>query len=266
VTRGPSDGIVKLSPIAQKEIPMSAAVMTEAGFEAGTSLAFLCEHLVPVADEQEPYARWLMLDLVEAAVRTGSVHEATAYVHAMRQSGATAGSSQMALLSGAAMALIATDADALELFEAALLTPGIERWPFDVARVRLLYGERLRRTRQITMSRVHLAAALETFKRFGAGLWADRATAELRATGMEGQRGQSFGSGALTAREREIAVLASAGLSNKEIGVRLFVSSRTVSAHLYRSFPKLGITSRMGLRSALEQATAPARMASPVPV
>jgi DNA-binding CsgD family transcriptional regulator len=81
--------------------------------------------------------------------------------------------------------------------------------------------------------------------------WADRAAAQLRAAKPARARGERCASVALTPREREIAELAAADLSNKQIGRLLFLSHRTVGAHLYRVFPKLGITSRSALRDAL---------------
>jgi DNA-binding CsgD family transcriptional regulator len=78
------------------------------------------------------------------------------------------------------------------------------------------------------------------------------ATAELRAAGERVQRMSDRADTALTAQEREIAMLAATGMTNREIGQRLYLSPRTVSTHLYRIFPKLGITSRAALRDALE--------------
>ena len=70
------------------------------------------------------------------------------------------------------------------LFEQALSLPTIDQWPFDVARVRLAYGERLRRARAATESRIHLQAALAAFRKLGAAPWTARAELELRATGL----------------------------------------------------------------------------------
>ena len=154
-----------------------------------------------------------------------------------------------ALLAGAVAALAAPDSRAAELFEAALADPGALRWPFDLARVHLLYGEWLRRSRQITNARNHLQAALAAFERLGAAAWADRAAAELAATAPTRQR--SGLREPLTPQELQVAELAAAGLSNKEIAARLYMSHRTVGAHLYRAFPKLGVSSRAALRDAL---------------
>jgi DNA-binding CsgD family transcriptional regulator len=137
------------------------------------------------------------------------------------------------------------------LFDRALAVTAAERWPFDLARVQLLYGERLRRMREVTRARVQLGAALETFRRLGARTWAERAAVQLRATGQAQPRGGFRDHESLTPQELQIAMLAATGLSNKQIGNRLYMSHRTVGAHLYRVFPKLGITSRAALRDAL---------------
>jgi DNA-binding CsgD family transcriptional regulator len=150
------------------------------------------------------------------------------------------------------MAIAAPDDSAVRLFEEAISGPDADRWPFHLARVQLCYGERLRRLRFMSESRVHLNSALETFERLGARPWADRAASELRASGLSKPRGDLRDRDALTPQEIEIARLAATGLTNKQIGERLFLSHRTVGFHLHRIFPKLGITSRAALRDALE--------------
>ncbi|MBY8878262.1 helix-turn-helix transcriptional regulator [Actinacidiphila acidipaludis] len=201
-----------------------------------------------------PHALWVILDLVEAAVRTERHEQAARHVRAAREAGVAALSPRLAMLVEAAAALCAAeDADAVRLFRRALAVPGVERWSFDVARVRLLLGERLRRSRATTESREPLGSALATFERLGARPWADRARNELRAAGARGPRASAPRTRTLTPQEREIARLAASGLTNKEIAGRLFLSHRTVGAHLYQVFPKLGITSRAMLREALEE-------------
>jgi DNA-binding CsgD family transcriptional regulator len=152
---------------------------------------------------------------------------------------------------GSAAIAAATDGAAVELFEEALAVPGAERWSFDLARVQLAYGERLRRNLQMTDARVHLGAAIDTFERLGARPWASRARNELRATGQIKPRVDCHARAPLTAQERQIALLAASGLTNKQIGERLFLSPRTVGGHLHRVFPKLGIATRAALRDAL---------------
>jgi DNA-binding CsgD family transcriptional regulator len=160
----------------------------------------------------------------------------------------------MALLSTAAMAMTASDDEAPALFDLALASTDAGRWPFDLARVHLLTGERLRRARAVTKARAHLGIALDEFRRLGAPTWAERAATALRATGQSRQRVDRYAYQLLTAQELQIAQLAAAGLRNKQIADRLFMSHRTVGSHLYRIFPKLGITSRAALSEALPTA------------
>jgi DNA-binding CsgD family transcriptional regulator len=200
-----------------------------------------------------PQAPWVMIDLVEAAVRTGRPHEAAAHVTAIRQAGLAAISPRLALLATASAALAAPSSAAGRLFEQALGLPATYRWPFDLARVQLAYGEHLRRVRATSKARTHLSAALVTFRALGARPWADRAANELRATRLSVASAESRLPAALTSQEYQIAALAAAGLTNKQIGQRLYLSPRTVGAHLYRIFPKLGISSRAALRDALTE-------------
>ena len=202
-----------------------------------------------------PHALWVAMDLVEAAERTNRHAEALAHVQAMREADFPAISPRLGLLLAGASAIAAPESADLDLYEQALAMPGAEDWPFDHARIQLLYGERLRRVRAIAEARTPLSAALATFERLGAKPWATRARSELRATGQTRHRFAPGGAATapLTAQEREIASLAAQGLSNKQIGERLFLSPRTVGSHLYRIFPKLGITSRAALRDALNE-------------
>jgi len=121
-----------------------------------------------------------------------------------------------------------------------------------VARVRLAYGERLRRARAAAESRIQLETALAAFQKLVAAPWAARAELELRATGRTRTSSATAGTVALTPQELQIARLAASGLTNKQIAERLFLSPRTVSGHLYQVFPKLGITKRAALRDALD--------------
>ena len=161
-------------------------------------------------------------------------------------------SPRFALMVAGAEALCADDDEALRLYEKALATPGVDRWPFEVARVRLAYGERLRRTRAIVEARGPLADALATFEWLDAQPWVQRTQKELRAAGLStAPKSDGPLQSTLTPQELEVAQLAASGLTNKQIAERLFLSHRTVGAHLYQIFPKLGITSRAALRDAL---------------
>ncbi|MEV5176940.1 AAA family ATPase [Streptomyces flaveolus] len=205
-----------------------------------------------------PHAMWNALDLVESAIRTGRTEEARHHAHAVRDSDMSALSPRLRLQVQVIEAMTASGKDAEQHFEAALAGDQARRWPFDHARTELLYGEYLRRGRNTGEARPHLSSAYTAFRGLGATLWADRAAGELRAAGESlpreaGERAK----GLLTPQELEIATLAAAGLTNKQIGERLFLSHRTVGSHLYQIFPKLGITTRAALRDALAELDQP---------
>jgi DNA-binding CsgD family transcriptional regulator len=195
-------------------------------------------------------ALWVLLDLVEAAVRTGRPAEAAAHVRAMRDAGLERISPRLSLIVAGAAALAAPRDQARALFESALATPRADQWPFDLARVRLLYGEWLRRERSTAEARAQLSTAMNTFRQLGALPWQVRAGNELRAAGLATHAADP--ESPLSPLDRQIADLAAAGLTNKQIGERLYLSHRTVAAHLYQIFPRLGITSRAALRDALD--------------
>ena len=134
------------------------------------------------------------------------------------------------------------------------IAAGQAEWPFYVARAQLAYGVWLRRHRRMTQSRAPLREAAETFDALGLLRYAERARRELRASGERVRRRVPGGWSQLSPQELQIAQLAAEGLSNREIGEQLYLSHRTVESHLYRLFPKLGVTSRAQLRDALEAA------------
>lgn len=152
-------------------------------------------------------------------------------------------------------ALVAPDGEAEPLFTGALDLHGPSpASSFQRARTELAYGQWLRRIRRRSEARSHLRAARAAFEQLGSTPWAERAAAELSATGEaspaeplpEALRG-------LTPQERHVVSLAAQGSSNRDIAAKLFLSPRTVGYHLYRAFPKLGITSRTELADLLRQ-------------
>jgi len=204
-----------------------------------------------------PHAMWMVLDLVEAAVRIGRNNDAAAHVAAAQATGLPAISSRLALITaGAAATATPDDDEAAAIFQNALDMPDMDQWPFDLARVQLLFGERLRRARSTSQSRQLLTHAREVFQQLGARPWAERAASELRATGVKTGSPSLSGAASLSPQQLEIARLAADGLTNKEIAERLFLSHRTVGTHLYQLFPKLGIASRAELRDALKDVDA----------
>ena len=182
---------------------------------------------------------------VEAAVRAGRTDLAarplaqfTAWAGAIGQRWATAVAARCA-------ALTADDADAEPLWREAIAAHEGDGRPFEQAHTRLLYGEWLRRNRRRAGAREHLLAAAAAFARMGARPWQERAEAELRAAGAGAPAVTADDPLArLTPQELQVVRLAAAGASNKQIGGQLFLSPRTVGFHLYRAFPKLGVTTR----------------------
>src|SRR5262249_32901951 len=137
--------------------------------------------------------------------------------------------------------------DAEAFYLEAIERLGRSRIKTHLARAHLVYGEWLRRQGRRTEARRPLCAAQEMFTAMGAEAFAERVRRELLATGQRARRRNAETRHELTAQEAEIARLARDGLSNPEIGTRLFLSPRTVEYHLHKVFGKLGITSRTAL-------------------
>jgi DNA-binding CsgD family transcriptional regulator len=191
-----------------------------------------------------------LLDLVEAAVGAGRLERARAFVHQAVELRIADISPRLAALTLAVQAMTTGDESAAQLYEQALTHPGLSENAFERNRIRLSYGMWLRRRRRTAEAREQLTRAADGFGVLSAHPWERLAAGELRASGAAVQRAPG-GSVTLSAQERAIAELAAAGQSNKDIAARLHLSPRTVGAHLYRVFPKLGITSRAALNQAL---------------
>jgi DNA-binding CsgD family transcriptional regulator len=205
-----------------------------------------------------PVALWIARDLVEAAVRTGRLEEAKAHVAAIQRAEVFRLSPRLTVVAEGSAALIASGDEADRHFRGAIGVPGTGLFPFERARVQLTYGEHLRRQRAIHDARLHLTQALATFQRLDAKPWVARALHELRLSGQPRRSSAEYGRWAeLTEQEHHIASLAASGLTNREIGTRLYLSPRTVSGHLYRIFPKLGVSTRAALRDALQNPPGP---------
>jgi DNA-binding CsgD family transcriptional regulator len=152
-----------------------------------------------------------------------------------------------------ARAVTADETMAGPRLEAALAGPAGDR-VFDRARVQLAYGRWLRHHYQQLKAREHLREARDIFDRLGNDPFANRSRDELRAAGEASHKRRSAAWDQLSPQELQIAHLVAEGLSNKQIGERLFLSHRTIASHLYRIFPKLGVTSRAQLAAALRSA------------
>jgi DNA-binding CsgD family transcriptional regulator len=198
-------------------------------------------------------------DLATAAVRADRRMEGQDVLErALSHLNGTA-SPRLEQLIGRARGILAEPAKAGAYFGKALADPAGEQWPFERAQLRLDYAEWLRRSRRINDAKPVLAEALAAFRRLGARSSAQRAEAELRACGVAvpAGAGERDALGELTPQQRQIVRLAGDGLTNREIGDRLFLSPRTVGSHLYRSYPKLGVADRHQLRDVITRASTP---------
>jgi RNA polymerase sigma factor (sigma-70 family) len=193
-------------------------------------------------------------DLVDAAVHSAQTDAARPIVAELE---ALAGRTPAPLLhAGLAYVrpLLANGDDAEALFDTAQRS--LDAWPFLRARAQLARGAWLRRHRRAAESRAPLRAARDAFDALGTIPWSERARRELRASGEASRRRVPEARDQLTPQELQIAQMAAEGLTNPEIAQRLYISRRTVSSHLYRIFPKLGITSRSELGDAIKAAGA----------
>lgn len=206
----------------------------------------------PVSPGHHPFvACWVIGDLAEAALHAGRIEEARARVKRVEAASGDLPGTCIAVGLMHARALLAQDsAEAADRFDAAL-GADLTRWPIQRARLLLAYGQWLRRQRRVADSRAPLRDARDAFDAMGCAAWGDQARRELRASGESSSRRDLVARDRLTAQELQIAQLAAQGLSNRDIAQQLYLSHRTISTHLYRIFPKLGITSRAELRSAL---------------
>jgi DNA-binding CsgD family transcriptional regulator len=214
-------------------------------------------HLLHVFDPHDtaymPYVRpWGLADIVDAAVHAGRSEEARAIVAAQEPIARRSRSPQLNVALAFARALLAPDDDAEPVYQAGL-SGDLATWPLMRARLLLAYGSWLRRRRRVAESRAPLRAAGEAFDALVVPTWAERARQELRASGETVRRRAPEARDELTPQEVQIAEMAASGLTNREIGQRLYLSHRTVGSHLYRIFPKLGVSSRGDLRRALRR-------------
>ena len=217
------------------------------------------EHFLRIFDPTSvalhPFVQgWALADLADAAVRgDGDLDVVQAHLTKWEEIADETTAPHLRVQLAYASAILAKDSVAERRFRDAIAAAQAD-WPFYVARAQLAYGVWLRRQRRMTQSRAPLREAAETFDALGLLRYAERARRELRASGERVRRRVAGGWAQLSPQELQIAQLAAEGLSNREIGEQLYLSHRTVESHLYRLFPKLGVTSRAQLRDALEAA------------
>ncbi|MGK5553221.1 ATP-binding protein [Actinomadura kijaniata] len=212
------------------------------------ALGHLRRVIAPRGDAHHPSWRlWIVSELADAAVALrdpGAFHE---IFPDLEEIAATSPSPLFKVGLRYARAVLSDD----ESLYREALAADLSSWPSSRARLLLAHGTWLRRHKRVREARESLRAALDACDALGLLAWSERARQELRASGEPHSERVSPSADALSAQELQIAKMAAAGLSNREIGQQLYLSHRTVSTHLYRIFPKLGITSRAQLRDAL---------------
>jgi DNA-binding CsgD family transcriptional regulator len=217
---------------------------------AGGRSAEAAARLLAVTDLRRPDANPLvampaLADAIEAAARCGQADEVGERFALLEGWAMAAPTDAKLALLARCQALLGKRPPKEAFEEAVAAAPALP--PLQRARTELLYGEWLRRERRRIDARVHLRAALDLFRALGAVPWAERAEAELRATGETARKRDVSAVEQLTPQELVVAGLVTEGLSNKEIAAQLFLSPRTVDYHLRKVFTKLGITSRAEL-------------------
>ena len=241
IARG-GDGIVLTFAEHAQALLYNGLGRYEAALGPAQSAASLDELLVSV---------WSLPELVEAATRCGQGDVANAASESLSERTRAAGTELALGIDARSKALLSDGEVAERLYREAIERLGRTRLAFELARAHLLYGEWLRRDRRRIDARDQLRLARDTFTSMGAEAFAARAGRELLATGETARKRTSETRDELTAQEVQIAQFARDGLSNPDIGARLFISPRTVEYHLHKVFTKLEITSREHLDRAL---------------
>jgi DNA-binding CsgD family transcriptional regulator len=193
------------------------------------------------------YSSWAMVELIEAASRTGKPERARPALEQLVERTDASGTHWALATQARCRALLANVAEAEVLYREAIerLSPTPLR--LDLARARLLYGEWLRRQARRIDARNELRTAYEMFTDCGMNAFAERARIELQATGEHARKRSVDTLGQLTPQEEQIARLAAQGDTNREIATQLFISPSTVEYHLHKVFRKLGVKSRSQL-------------------
>jgi ATP/maltotriose-dependent transcriptional regulator MalT len=196
-------------------------------------------------------------ELAEAASRTGDVALVRAALEWLSERTRVTPNDWALGIEARIRALVSEGEAAESLYRESIERLGRTRMRVELARTYLLHGEWLRRESRRVDAREQLRTAHEMLTSIGAEAFAERARRELLATGETVRKRTVETRGELTAQEAQIARLARDGLSNPEIGTRLFISPRTVQYHLRKVFIKLGIRSRSQLDRVLPPTSVP---------
>jgi ATP/maltotriose-dependent transcriptional regulator MalT len=204
---------------------------------------------------------FLVPELAEAASRTGDTALLESALERLSERTRVVSSEWVLGIEARVRALLSEGEAAERLYRDSLVHLSGNRVRLDLARTHLLYGEWLRRERRRLDARAQLRTALEMFASMGTDAFAARAERELMATGERVRKRSVETRDELTTQEAQVARLARDGLSNAEIGERLFISQHTVAYHLRKVFSKLDITSRNQLRGVLPESASAGQVA-----
>lgn len=252
--------VIRAGEIAPVEIgAIVAYAMSTLGFlelglgrseDAAARLDTLARQVRKRGLEEPAVVQWAP-DLIEAHIRSGSTEDAARELDVF---GGQADETQRnwALAAKArCRGLLASDEEFEESFVQAIELHARTPTPFEHARTELCFGERLRRSRRRTDARKALRSALDAFERLGADPWAERARIELAASGETARRRMPSASNQLTPQELQVALVVGQGATNREAGAALFLSPKTIDAHLGRIYRKLNVRSRTDLGQVL---------------
>jgi DNA-binding CsgD family transcriptional regulator len=197
------------------------------------------------------FSIWAVAELIEAATRSEEPQRAAVALQGLAEITAAAGTDWALGIEARCRALLSEGETAETRYREAIERLSRTRLRVELGRAYLLYGEWLHRQNRRIDAREQLRTAHQIFAAMGADGFADRAGREQRAIGERVRKRTTGTPAQLTAREAQIARLASDGLSNPEIAAQLFMSPRTVEYHLRKVFAKLAISSRGQLHGAL---------------
>jgi DNA-binding CsgD family transcriptional regulator len=255
--RGRETDLAGLIEATRREVGLSlstaqwANALLHNGLGQYESALAAAQQVVQPTNRLDATFNWVLPELIEAAARSGRADLAHDALQQLSEMTRAAGTNWGLGLDARSRALLSEGDLADHLYREAIERLGRTRVRGEHARAHLLYGEWLRREGRRKDARAQLRTAHRMFTDMGMAAFAERAGRELQVTGETVRKRRAETRDDLTAQERQIAQLARDGLSNPEIGARLFLSPRTVEWHLRKVFSKLGIHSRRELANAL---------------
>jgi DNA-binding CsgD family transcriptional regulator len=214
--------------------------------EAIAQLEHVAELLAPMGLGEPGTVQWTP-DYIESCIHAGRLEQASRALEDFQHQAETTGRTWALATAARCRGLLGDPAQAEPAFAEAYQWHAHCPMPFELARTQLCHGQQLRRVKQRGAARERLRAALATFEQLDARPWADRARAELQATGETTRRRAQPPTRRLTPQEFQVARLVADGKSNSDIAAALFLSPKTVEFHLGSIHRKLGTTSRAQL-------------------